>query len=143
MKIRQAQPAGWRKTAELERLGLSQSRKILRSRFACAPARASPGSNRKWPSYEVPRRRATKPKHGRRNRQSIADFTWCMIAADWGWSIDEIADRLLEESAKARDNGTAMRKRPRGMPRLPLNAASSNRSGTGTDKPVSVQEGAR
>jgi len=39
------------------------------------------------------------------NRQSIADFTWCMIAADWGWAVDEIARRLMEESPKARANG--------------------------------------
>jgi len=39
------------------------------------------------------------------NRQSIADFTWCMIAIDWGWSIDQTAARLMEESTKARENG--------------------------------------
>src|SRR3954470_9195403 len=93
--------------AELERLGL------------VAPAGESPplplspipsisGSNRKWPSYELCLDRAP-PSQGSpgQNRRSIADFTWCLIAADWGWTIDEIADRLLEESPKARDNGPA------------------------------------
>jgi hypothetical protein len=41
------------------------------------------------------------------NRQSIADFTWCLIAADWGWPVEEIVARLMEEGAKARDNGQA------------------------------------
>ena len=36
---------------------------------------------------------------------SRADFTWCMIAVDWGWSIEETADRLMAESSKARQNG--------------------------------------
>jgi hypothetical protein len=36
---------------------------------------------------------------------SRADFTWCMTASDWGWSVDDIATRLLEESEKARENG--------------------------------------
>jgi hypothetical protein len=35
----------------------------------------------------------------------MADFTWCMIAIDWGWNIEETAARLMEESSKARENG--------------------------------------
>ncbi len=30
-----------------------------------------------------------------------------MIAADWGWQVEEIAGRLMEESAKAKENGQA------------------------------------
>jgi hypothetical protein len=30
-----------------------------------------------------------------------------MMAIDWGWSVEETATRLLEESAKARENGEA------------------------------------
>jgi hypothetical protein len=30
-----------------------------------------------------------------------------MTAISWGWSIDETAARLAEESAKARENGEA------------------------------------
>ena len=36
---------------------------------------------------------------------SRADFTWCMTAIDWGWSIEATAARLMEESAKAQENG--------------------------------------
>src|SRR3954470_13945413 len=93
--------------AELERLGLvapaGESPPLPLS-----PARSISGSNRKWPSYELCLDRAP-PSQGSpgQNRQSIADFTWCLIAADWGFSVEEIAARLLEESAKARDNGRA------------------------------------
>lgn len=36
---------------------------------------------------------------------SRADFTWCLLAIDWGWGVEETAARLLQESAKARENG--------------------------------------
>jgi len=33
-----------------------------------------------------------------------ADFTWCMIAIDWGWPIDATAQRLMELSDEARED---------------------------------------
>ena len=36
---------------------------------------------------------------------SRADFVFCMTAITWGWSIDDTAERLMEESAKAQANG--------------------------------------
>jgi hypothetical protein len=30
---------------------------------------------------------------------------WCMTAITWGWSAAETAERLMEESTKARANG--------------------------------------
>lgn len=36
---------------------------------------------------------------------SRVDFTWCMVAADWGFGVVEIAARLMEESSKAQENG--------------------------------------
>jgi hypothetical protein len=44
----------------------------------------------------------------------MADFFWCMLAAQRGWSIEETANKLLEVSAKAqerarlRDEGYAL-----------------------------------
>jgi hypothetical protein len=32
----------------------------------------------------------------------MADFFWCMMAAQRGWSIEETANKLLEFSARAR-----------------------------------------
>ena len=36
---------------------------------------------------------------------SRADFVWCMTAITWGWTIEETAARLMEESTKAQENG--------------------------------------
>jgi hypothetical protein len=72
--------------------------------------RASPvrraGKARRWPSYErclegAPIGTSDNPK------RSIADFTWCMMAIDWGHGIEETAARLMEESTKAQENGEA------------------------------------
>ena len=35
--------------------------------------------------------------------RSMADFTWCMTAIDWGWPIEETAIKLPEFSEKARE----------------------------------------
>jgi hypothetical protein len=75
-----------------------------------APARNAPHTltrpgPRKWPSYQrcIEGAPAT---HGNTGPDiSRADFTWCMIAVDWGWNIEETADRLMAESSKARQNG--------------------------------------
>ena len=42
---------------------------------------------------------------GDRRDVSRADFTWCMTAIDWGWSVEATAARLMEESEKAHENG--------------------------------------
>jgi hypothetical protein len=107
VKIHAAQHGRMTDSAELERLGLVAPPEEF-APLHVSPARSIPGSNRKWPSYEMCLDRAP-PSQGSpgQNRRSIADFTWCLIAADWGWTVEEIADRLLEESAKARDNGHA------------------------------------
>ena len=105
--MRQVNPGRVAQAAELERLGLVAEPETVTQPLRISPARLRPsGTNRKWPSYERCLEGAP-PSQSRPgdSRHSIADFTWCLIAADWGWSIDEIADRLLEESAKARENG--------------------------------------
>lgn len=72
------------------------------------PVRVSPTytGRRKWPSYQRCVRSAP-PAHGGELRPDIsrADFAWCMTAIDWGWSIEDTAARLLQESAKAQENG--------------------------------------
>lgn len=59
---------------------------------------------RGWPSYQQCLEHPKAKKKGHTDR-SGADFTWCMIAFDWGWSVEEIADRLMQESDKAQENG--------------------------------------
>lgn len=56
---------------------------------------------RRWPDYQRCLEQAP-PNHGKTGPDvSRADFTWCMTALDWGWTIDEAATRLMEVSAKA------------------------------------------
>jgi hypothetical protein len=98
--IHAAHPGRLTTIAELERLGLVAAPEIVAQPLRIAPARVSPGSNRKWPSYArclegAPQSQSIEGQP----RQSIADFTWCLIAASWGWQTEEIAERLFEESA--------------------------------------------
>jgi hypothetical protein len=37
--------------------------------------------------------------------RSRADYVWCMIAISWSHGVDDTAARLLQESAKAREEG--------------------------------------
>jgi hypothetical protein len=62
-------------------------------------------AGRKWPSYAHCVEGAPEARAGGRPDISRADFTWCMIAVDWGWSVEEAAVRLWAESPKARENG--------------------------------------
>jgi len=72
------------------------------------PARVShvsQGTPRKWPSYQLCVKGAPKVHQGDRPDISRADFTFCMTAIDWGWSVEATARRLMEESTKAQENG--------------------------------------
>jgi hypothetical protein len=50
---------------------------------------------------------APPAREGGRPDISRADFTFCLLALDWGWGIEETAARLMQESPKARENGQA------------------------------------
>ena len=60
----------------------------------------------KWPSYQYCLDHAPAAHGEDRPDVSKADFTWCMTAIDWGFSVEATAARLLEESEKARENGS-------------------------------------
>ena len=103
VEITHSAPGLMARKEKLAQLGLLPEEPRAPTRNA-APARTLPGA-RKWPSYQrcIEGAPAT---HGNTGPDiSRADFTWCMIAVDWGWSIDETADRLMAESSKARQNG--------------------------------------
>ena len=65
----------------------------------------SRGTRRRWPSYQLCVKGAPKVHRGDRPDISRADFTFCMTAIDWGWSVEATAQRLMEESTKAQENG--------------------------------------
>ena len=99
--IELAQPDQKATAAELERLGL-----VAAPEPPAAPARPRvTTSARRWPSYA--RCVEGAPLNGDKSAPDIsrADFVFCMTALDWGWSAEDTADRLMEESRKAQENG--------------------------------------
>ena len=87
-----------------------EERKLLAPPHPVPPAASGwarfPAQPRRWPSY--PRCVQGAPSvRGGEDRPDIskADFTWCMMAIDWGWSVTATAARLMEESRKAQANG--------------------------------------
>jgi hypothetical protein len=91
--------------AELEALGLvaapdpSPVKSIGRAYQGRGP--------KQWPSYERCLQNAPPAHNSDRPDVSRADFTFCLLAIDWGWSIADTCARLLEKSGKARETGKA------------------------------------
>jgi hypothetical protein len=99
--IREARPGYRTSAAELERLGLVAPPEEL---LPLPPARLA-GGGRVWPSYTVALEGAPLDSEGQGPDRSRADFVWCMTANTWGFGVDATAERLMEESSKARTNG--------------------------------------
>ena len=91
--------------SELQRLGLVAPAQEFAPLPAAAPVRFASGGNRKWPSYAHALDGAPLDSEGQGPDRSRADFVWCMTAITWGFGVDETAERLIEESSKARANG--------------------------------------
>jgi hypothetical protein len=62
---------------------------------------------RGWPSYQRCVENTPAARSGGRPDISWADFTFCLLAIDWGWGVEANAARLVHESGKARENGEA------------------------------------
>lgn len=60
-------------------------------------------SERSWPDYERCVKAAPPSKEGQGPDRSMADFFWCLMASQRGHNIEDIADKLLEVSAKAQE----------------------------------------
>jgi hypothetical protein len=90
--------------AEMEVLGI-----------AAPPEKADPATRfsrrrpdgRGWPSYQHCVENAPPARCGDRPDISRADYTFCLLAIDWGHSAEETAARLMQESTKAQENGEA------------------------------------
>lgn len=96
--------------AELESLGLVAEPEPVKA-TTVVPLRVSRRHEnairaRRWPSYQMcldgaPESKS-RPGHP---RESLADFAWCKTALDWGFTIEETANQLMQISSKARENG--------------------------------------
>jgi hypothetical protein len=107
--IRDSAPGRIMTPAQLESLGLVAAPEPV-TILSSTPARVSRRSEaairaRKWPDYGRSLQGA-RPNHSNTGPDtSRADFTWCMTALDWGFDIPETSAKLLEVSAKAKENG--------------------------------------
>jgi hypothetical protein len=63
----------------------------------------SPTRAKVWPDYGRSLAGAPPSRDGSGPDRSMADFTWCMTAIDWGFPIEETAAKLPEVSEKARE----------------------------------------
>jgi hypothetical protein len=89
--------------ADLEALGVAAPPE--KTDPAAVPmSRRRPGA-RGWPSYQVCLDRAPLRRDGSGPDISRADFTFCLLAIDWGWTPEETAARLMEVSDKASKKG--------------------------------------
>ena len=79
------------------------------------------GNDRSWPDYEMCVKGAPVAKEGGPDR-SKADFVWCLMAAQRGHSVEDIAARLLEVSSKAQENA---RRHDEGYARVTAENASA------------------
>ena len=94
--------------AELETLGLVAGREAEVRHATRWPSSRHP---RAWPSYERCLQNAPCARDRDRPDVSRADFTFSLLAMDWGWSPAATIERLLDNSRKARENGTAYARR--------------------------------
>jgi hypothetical protein len=60
---------------------------------------------RGWPNYRRCIENAPEAREGGRPDISRADYTFCLLAIDWGRTVEETADRLMQESEKAQTEG--------------------------------------
>jgi hypothetical protein len=91
--------------AELERLSLVAPPEEF-APLRVATARSIAG-DRVWPSYERALDGAPPDGEGQGPDRSRADFVWCMTEITLGFGINQTAERLIEESSKARAAGNA------------------------------------
>jgi hypothetical protein len=99
VSIVEAHPGRICTVEELERMGLLAPPE----EFApLPPPRPQAVSGRQWPSYAKSLHKAPLNSAGTGPDRSRADFWWCFLAIQWGFGIEETAESLLQESAKAR-----------------------------------------
>jgi hypothetical protein len=100
--IEEVHPGRIATPAQLESMGLAAPAPA-KPEVPASPLRCSERPRRlAWPSYE----RCMEEALARGRKRSSADFTWCCIAIDhFKRTPEETADKLMEVSAKAKENG--------------------------------------
>ena len=88
---------------QLESLGLVAPREPMKTTVQAFRPRTRGDGERTWPDYQRCLAGAPPATKHEGPDQSMADFFWCMLAAQRGWSIDEAAAELLKVSGNAQD----------------------------------------
>jgi hypothetical protein len=107
VRILEAHPGRIMMPAQLEALGLlaapapEQSSSVVE--LHPRRARLSQDRKRQWPDYQRCLLGAPRSNSGDGHDRSLADFFWCKMAAQRGWSIEETAHKPVEVSEKSQD----------------------------------------
>ncbi len=100
--IRAAHPGRITNIDELDRLGIVAPPETFK---ATSPARLCSHGTDKWPSYAMCLDKAPPNSAGTGPDRSRADYWFCYLAQQWGHGESDTADRLMQESPKAREKG--------------------------------------
>ncbi len=105
VKIVDAAPGRIVTTAQLDSLGLVAAPEPAPAVIPLRSRRRHPAAEgeRTWPDYQRCVTGAPPNQQGSGPDRSMADFFWCMMAAQRGWSIEETANKLMEVSARAQE----------------------------------------
>jgi RepB DNA-primase from phage plasmid len=88
---------------QLEALGLVARREPMKTTVQAFRPQARGDGERSWPDYQRCLAGAPPATKHEGPDESMADFFWCMLAAQRGWSIEEAAGELLKVSGNAQD----------------------------------------
>lgn len=105
--IRASSPGRIMTTSQLDALGLVAQPEPEKA-SAVLPLRPHRVSileprQRQWPDYQRCLLGAPPSKSGNGPDRSMADYFWCKLAAQRNWSEEEIAEKLIEVSERARE----------------------------------------
>lgn len=105
VRILESHPGRVMTQSQLEEFHLLAEPEPTASVVDLRPHRASRQRDRerKWPDYDRALAGAPPASEGNGPSRSHADFFWCKVAAQSGWSIEETEQKLLEVSEKARE----------------------------------------
>ncbi|MEH1845244.1 MAG: DNA-primase RepB domain-containing protein [Nostoc sp.] len=82
---------------------------------------------KRFPDYDRCLQNAPTNTKGDGQDTSRADYTWCMIAIDWGWSVEETAAQLLRERTDDRKRHRNTQRYAEATARSAANGVERNR----------------
>jgi len=127
VKITHSSPGLVMTTQQLQETGLL----TVPSRMVPKPIPRNEWTEKKpkrFPDYDRCLQNAPTNTKGDAPDTSRADYTWCMIAIDWGWSVEETAAQLLRERVDDRKRHRNSQRYAEATARSAANGVERNRS---------------